>query len=375
MNAPFITALSTMVPDPVPLSRWYGMETALRVSSRSGWDPWVALWRTERGCHSGVPAIMATHDPGTGDDWLPRTDAAPVDDISVDEIPVELDTDLSGLAAVAAQAVCHARDRQTPPVDVVMFCHSSLNEHVSTTTAGRLRAVVGSPCFAFAISQQQGASFFTSLRLATDLLAAEPAVCTILIVAAEKWRPPFSRWAAPWVLHGDAAGAVLVERARPDMHGLRLISARTRALHPFHPVRPVHPSPPFQPSARLALPDANSIWTPAICSLIDGMLSRHGLHPRDLCAVTGHHIDAQLVAEICRHLGLPETVHGTTSLAYLGAAESVVRLAETLDGRELPQPGHMLAWGIGLGGFVSCALLESQGRPPVYRCANLVDRP
>lgn len=361
MNAPLITALSTTVPDPVPLSRWYGMEAALRVSSRSGWDAWVALWRTERGCHSGVPAIMAT--PGTGDDCLPQADAAPVDDISVDEIPVELDTDLSGLAAAAAQAICHARDRQTPPVDVVMFCHSSLNEHVSTTTAGRLRAVVGSPCFAFAISQQQGASFFTALRLATDLLAAEPAVCTILIVAAEKWCPPFSRWAAPCVLHGDAAGAVLVERGRPDMHGLRLISARTRAL------------PPFQPSARLALPDANSIWTPAICSLIDGMLARHGLQPCDLCAVTGHHVNPQLVAVICRHLGLPDTARCTTSRAYLGAAESAVRLAETLNGQELPQPGHMLAWGIGLGGYVSCALLESQGRPSVYRCANLEDPP
>lgn len=380
MNAPFITALSTTVPDPVPLSSWHEMEAALRVSSHSGWDAWVALWRTEYGCRAGAPASTVARGPGIGTctgDWrLPQADGRPVDagpaDVGpLDGIPVALNTDLSGLAAAAARAVCHAPDRKTPPVDVAMFCHSSLNEHVSTTTAGRLRAVVGSPCFAFAISQQQGASFFTSLRLATDLLAAEPAVRTILIVAAEKWRPPFSRCPTPWILQGDAGGAVLVERGRPEMHGLRLISARTRALPPIHPAHHFHPG---HPSALLASPDEDSIWVPALRSLTDRMLAHHGLQPRDLSAVVGHHVAPQLVAAICRHLGLPDSARCTTR-AYLGTAESIVRLADTLEDQELPSQGRVLVWGIGLGGYVSCALLESQGSPSLYRCTNVEDRP
>jgi 3-oxoacyl-[acyl-carrier-protein] synthase III len=351
MNAPFITALSATVPDTVPLSRWREMEAALRVSSRSGWDAWVALWRTEYGRHPGALAYAATHGPGIADESLPQATA----------IPVELNTDLSGLAVAAARPVCSARGVQAPPVDVVIFCHSSLNEHVSTTTAGRLRTVAGDSCFPFSISQQQGASFFTALRLAMDLLAAEPAVCTILLVAAEKWCPPFSRWATPWTLQGDAAGAVLIERAGAETHGLRLVSACTRALHPF------------APSALLLSRDVNSIWAPAIQSITDSMLARHGLRPGDISAVVGHQVDQRLVAAISRHLGLPDTRRFTDRRAYLGAAESIVRLTETLGDPGLPLHGIVLAWGIGLGGYVGCALLESRGRPSLHRCANRED--
>ncbi|WP_409364352.1 hypothetical protein [Burkholderia sp. Bp8990] len=106
------------------------------------------------------------------------------------------------------------RSANAAPIDIAMFCHSSLNEHVSTTTAGRLRAVIGTPCFPFSISQQQGASTFTALQLASDLLIAEPEIHTILIVAAEKWCSPFSRWTDQGIVQGDAAGAILVERSR-----------------------------------------------------------------------------------------------------------------------------------------------------------------
>ncbi|MDS0862937.1 3-oxoacyl-ACP synthase, partial [Burkholderia pseudomultivorans] len=68
-------------------------------------------------------------------------------------MPVERDTDLSGLAAKMALAICAARPVNAAPIDIAMFCHSSLNEHVSTTTAGRLRAVINTPCFAFSVSQ------------------------------------------------------------------------------------------------------------------------------------------------------------------------------------------------------------------------------
>ncbi|KWA18867.1 hypothetical protein WT38_22775 [Burkholderia territorii] len=114
-----------------------------------------------------------------------------------------------------------------------MFCHSSLDEHVSTTTAGRLRAVIGTPCFPFSVSQQQGSSTFTALQLASDLLIAEPEIHTILIVAAEKWCPPFSRWTEQGIVQGDAAGAILVERSGPTSYGLLVIDARASRLHRF----------------------------------------------------------------------------------------------------------------------------------------------
>ncbi|KVQ19968.1 hypothetical protein WK01_32890 [Burkholderia cepacia] len=205
-----------------------------------------------------------------------------------------------------------------------MFCHSSLNEHVSTTTAGRLRAVIGTPCFPFSISQQQGASTFTALQLASDLLIAEPEIHTILIVAAEKWCPPFSRWTDQGIVQGDAAGAILVERTRPTSCGLVVIDARASRLHRF-----ATPAP-------LSSLDIRTDWVPALRSTIDAILLRHALQANDLGTVVGAGIDPRLDEAICRHLSRRVIEFSDRRRAHLGAAEPIVQLAGVLESHDLP---------------------------------------
>ncbi|WP_322065106.1 3-oxoacyl-[acyl-carrier-protein] synthase III C-terminal domain-containing protein [Burkholderia ubonensis] len=236
-----------------------------------------------------------------------------------------------------------------------MFCHSSLNEHVSTTTAGRLRAVIGTPCFPFSVSQQQGASTFTALQLASDLLIAEPEIHTILIVAAEKWCPPFSRWVDQGIAQGDAAGAILVERSRPASCGLVVIDARTSRL----PRSAIH--------CPRSNADIRTNWVPALRSTIDAILLGHELQPNDIGTVVGAGINPRLNEAICRHLSRRVIEFPDRGHAHLGAAEPIVQLANALDSRDLPTCERILTWGIGLGGFVGCALFESRGKPLIYR--------
>ncbi|WP_185735966.1 3-oxoacyl-ACP synthase [Burkholderia cepacia] len=269
-------------------------------------------------------------------------------------MPVERDTDLSGLAAKVAQTICAARPANAAPIDIAMFCHSSLNEHVSTTTAGRLRAVIGAPCFPFAVSQQQGASTFTALQLASDLLIAEPEIRTILIVAAEKWCAPFSRWADQGIAQGDAAGAILVERSGPASCGLMVIDARASRLH-----RLATPAPP-------SIQDIRTDWVRALRSTIDAILLRHALQPNDVGTVVGAGIDPQLDEAVCHHLSRRLIEFSDHRRANLGAAEPIVQLANVLESRDLPLCERILTWGVGLGGFVGCALFESHGRPLIY---------
>lgn len=269
-------------------------------------------------------------------------------------VPVERDTDLSGLAAKVAQTICAARPANAAPIDIAMFCHSSLDEHVSTTTAGRLRAVIGTPCFPFSVSQQQGSSTFTALQLASDLLIAEPEIHTILIVAAEKWCPPFSRWTEQGIVQGDAAGAILVERSGPTSCGLLVIDARASRLHRF-----ATPAP-------LSSLDIRRDWLLALRSTIDAILLRHALQPSDLGTVVGAGIDPQLDDAICRHLSRRVVELPNGCRAHLGAAEPIVQLADVLEFHDLPVCDRILTWGIGLGGFVGCVLLESHGRPLLY---------
>lgn len=341
MNTPVITALARYVPHTVAVQRERGIELTLSAPMRSGWHAWVTSWQADYAPHPTKKAAS------TGSAAI---SAAP-DEFRC--VPVERDTDLSGLAAKVAQTICAARPANAASIDIAMFCHSSLNEHMSTTIAGRLRAVIGTPCFPFSISQQQGASTFTALQLAGDLLIAEPEIHTILIVAAEKWCPPFSRWTDQGIVQGDAAGAILVERSRPASCGLMVIDARASRLHRFSTPAP------------LTSPDIHTDWVPTLRSTIDAMLLRHKRQPNDLGTVVGAGIP-RLDEDICRHLSrrvveFPDRCH-----AHLGAAEPIVQLACALESHDLPVCDRVLMWGIGLGGFVGCALFESRGRPHLY---------
>ncbi|PAJ86143.1 3-oxoacyl-ACP synthase [Burkholderia ubonensis] len=342
MNTPVITALASYVPRTVAVPRGCGTAPTRGAPKRSGWHAWVASWQADYAPHSTKNAA--------------ETRSAAVN-TAADEIrcvPVERDTDLSGLAAKVAQPICAARPAGAAPIDIAMFCHSSLNEHVSTTTAGRLRAVIGAPCFPFAVSQQQGASTFTALQLASDLLIAEPEIRTILIVAAEKWCSPFSRWTDQGIAQGDAAGAILVERSGPASCGLMVIDARASRLH-----RLATPAPP-------SIQDIRTDWVRALRSTIDAILLRHALQPNDVGTVVGAGIDPPLDEAICRHLSRRLIEFSDRRRAYLGAAEPIVQLADVLESHDLPVCERILTWGVGLGGFVGCALFESHGRPLVY---------
>ena len=342
MNTPVITALASYVPRTVAVRRECGIEPTHGAPIRSGWQAWVASWQADYAPYLTKKAAA--------------TRSAAVNS-ATDEfqyVPVERDTDLSGLAAKVAQAICARRPADAAPIDIAIFCHSSLNEHVSTTIAGRLRAVIGTPCFPFSVSQQQGASTFTALQVAGDLLVAEPAIHTILIVAAEKWCRPFSRWTDQGIVQGDAAGALLVERSRPASCGLTVIDARASSLRRLSTL------------AALASSDIRTDWVPALRSAIDAILLRHALQPNDLGTVVGAGIDPRLDEAICRHLGRRVIECPDHCRVYLGAAEPIVQLADALESHDRPVCDRILMWGIGLGGFVGCALFESHGKPLIY---------
>jgi 3-oxoacyl-[acyl-carrier-protein] synthase III len=347
MRAPVVTAVAAHVPPAVPLEQWRRIEAQFNATALTGWarlvyPPWFATY--------GLDLQRLTAPP---EDVWPVSAQTSAHDI--DFVPIEQRRDLSGLAAHVAQAIYPRRGGEAPQVGVVMFCHSSLNEHVSTTTAGRLCTVIGKPCFPFAVAQQQGASVFTALRLASDLLVTEPGLCAILVVAAEKWCHPLVRNIGGWTVQGDAAGAILLERDSPSTRGrgLRLLDTAVQSLG--------RADAPFGLPASLA--DTNAAFVPALLCLIDTLLRRNGVRANEIASVIPHHVNGPLVDAVSRQLGVRRHRRVTDRRAYLGAAESIVRLAETLDSSRLRHGEFVLAWGIGLGGYVSCTLLEAHGTP------------
>ncbi|RKE39523.1 3-oxoacyl-[acyl-carrier-protein] synthase III [Paraburkholderia sp. BL23I1N1] len=344
MNPPAITAVTAWVPDAIPLSRWTAMESALRETGHPGWDAWMRSWHPDYGHW-----LEAWPGEETGGSRLVHSGLATPDMTCM--VPVETGTDLSGLAAKVANAICAARPPDARPIDVIVFCHSSLDEHVSTTVAGRLCAGIGTPCFPFSVSQQHGVSPFTALRLASDLFVAEPEVHTILVVGAEKWRPPFSRICGPDIVHGDAAGALLVERTDYGTGGLHLLDVAARHV-------------PGDISRRVArVSDARTF---TLLSMIEFLLARHALRHSEIDEVVGHPGIPSLTRAVCNLLGRQDAGAQHRHCIHLGAAESIVCLARAPRRTPCRRTHRMLLWGYGIGGFVGAALLEARGAP--YLC-------
>jgi hypothetical protein len=72
------------------------------------------------------------------------------------------------------------------------------------------------------------------------------------------------------IVQGDAAGAILVERAGPASYGLLVIDACASRLDRFRTHTP------------LSSQDIPTDWVPALRLTIDAMLLRHALQPNDL---------------------------------------------------------------------------------------------
>lgn len=341
MNRPVITAVTAWVPDAIPLSRWAAIESAQRIIGHPGWDAWIRSWHPDYGHW-----LEAWPGEETGGSLPLQSGLSPLD--STCAVPVETSTDLSGLAVKVANAICTTRPPDAHPIDAIVFCHSSLDEQVSTTIAGRLCAQVGTPCFPFSVSQQHGVSPFTALRLASDLFIAEPDIHTILIVAAEKWCPPFSRMSEPGIVQGDAAGALLVERTDHGPGWLQLLDAATRHV------------PAYSGRRAAASPDARTF---TLLSMIGFFLARHGLRPGDIDDVVGHPGVPLLSGAVSRFLGRPEAAVQHQVCVHLGAAQSLVQLARVPGNADRHRKRRVLLWGFGTSGFVGAALLEIRGAP------------
>ncbi|WP_105132032.1 3-oxoacyl-ACP synthase [Burkholderia sp. BE12] len=340
MMSPIITALSTYVPPTIALTRAPRSAdaelTASHTATRTGWDAWITAWRADFGAFD-TPVASAND----GIDHHARSL----------RIPVEREEQLSGLAVRVANEILAIRHPAAVPIDIIVFCHSSVEEHVSTTTAGRLASVVG-PCFAFSVSQQHGVSLFSALQLVRDLMVAESDVQCALIVAAEKWTPPFSRWTAQGSAQGDAAAAALLERATATTRGFRVMDAQTRQC----PVRPDYPS------SQRSYSDSAS--ERILLQLIDAMLAQHALAACDVTGI-GQDLDPTRTKRVSHRLNMKAHTHARLHDAHLGAAEPIIQLAERLADNTLPTRGHLLIGGMSVCGYVGCALLDARGAPAI----------
>ncbi|AIO44841.1 3-oxoacyl-ACP synthase [Burkholderia cenocepacia] len=271
-----------------------------------------------------------------------RAPKAPSPPTLSDELFVaESNLSLSDMALCAARLLYDGAS-QLPRPDQIIVCSTSFEHDLALSCAGRLHHELASRRAPFAIGQLQDVSFATALDLTLAMMDADIELNTVLIVAAERWLPPFSRYVDLHTLLADGAAAALV----------------TRHPTPGWRVRGLTICTPGTPSS------SSVIATPVNCATLMGAinkaLARAACRATQMDWIVPAKTDNRLLRSIRTHGGLPlERIWlADDTPGHLCAAHTPARL-DSLTRAVSPRDGqHLLVWSTGFHGQVACAILQ-----------------
>jgi 3-oxoacyl-[acyl-carrier-protein] synthase III len=273
---------------------------------------------------------------------------APAAASGIRTIAVERELTLSDMALrVARQLLARVGNHVfTGAVDQIIVCQGSFEHDLTLSCACRLHCELGQGRSPFAVGQLQGVSFLMALRVTAALMATDAQTRTVLIVAAERWRPPFQRTIGALTALGDGAAAVLVQARARTGWIVRGITVRTPVVSPG-----------------VGDPLAG-IDTATLTGVIHETCEQAGVRRAAIDWVLPAHLNLTLARDISAQCGLSSarTIPGDTgSTGYLGTADTPVSLDRLLRTTR-PRPGqYVLAWSAGFQGQAACALLQFRG--------------
>ncbi|PZR50612.1 3-oxoacyl-ACP synthase [Paraburkholderia fungorum] len=249
-------------------------------------------------------------------------------------------------SAVASEAIRRYPSKDNHVPDQIIVCGTSLEHDLALSCAGRLHSELGSTGAPFAIGQIQGVSFFLALQVAADMMASDDRMHTTLIVAAERWLPPFSRQTGSLTVLADGAAAILVRReACPGWH-VRSLTVGT-------------------PSTSVSVPPQDiCIDEEVVVEVIEETCAQTGLKPTAFDWIVPPRINTTLACNVSAEARLPVGrmwYPESGDIGYLCAADAPAQLHVLLQ-TIVPADGQrILLWSAGFQGQAACAVLEYRG--------------
>ncbi|WP_434715368.1 3-oxoacyl-[acyl-carrier-protein] synthase III C-terminal domain-containing protein [Paraburkholderia sp. A3RO-2L] len=244
---------------------------------------------------------------------------------------------------VAREAVQRSSCVANRVVDQIVVCATSLEHDLALSCAGRLHSEFRSTYPPFATGQLQGVCAFLALQIASDMMAQDERMNTILIAGAERWLPPFSRVIGSLGALGDGAAAALVQRGTQSGWHVRSLTLHTPCLT----------------TSRDEEIDAS-----LLLEVIAETLSKAKLQSGEIDWVVPARINPSLALEISTRAQLPEKriwYPQPADIGYLCSADALAQL-DTLLQWLVPSEGkRILLWSAGLQGQTACAILEFRG--------------
>ncbi|HDR9501251.1 TPA: 3-oxoacyl-ACP synthase [Burkholderia cepacia] len=256
---------------------------------------------------------------------------------------VESDQTLSDMALATVRALLESSPQvAAPTLDQIIVCTTSFEHDLALSCACRLHSELGSGRAPLAVGQLQGVSFLMALEIAVAMMAADIRLDTVVIVAAERWRPPFSRRIGALIDMGDGAAAVLIARHPGPGWRVSGLTVRTPGIPPLANER-------------------EPVYTSTLTDVISETCASAGVHPANVDWVLPAPIDTHLAREVHTRCGLrrERACHiRMDAPGHFCAADTPARLDALLQSTTPNEGQHALVWSAGFQGQAGCALLE-----------------
>jgi 3-oxoacyl-[acyl-carrier-protein] synthase-3 len=134
-------------------------------------------------------------------------------DSGIDRVYCASQETASDMAIKVARRLVRREPDLTDEINVVIHYHSTLNERVGSSTPGRIQHDAQlKNTFGFSVDQKNDCGSIISLKIAAEMLAAEPNLNAVLLSGAEKLVAPYKRTFAKITVMGDSASAMVVRR-------------------------------------------------------------------------------------------------------------------------------------------------------------------
>ncbi|HEX8183837.1 MAG TPA: 3-oxoacyl-[acyl-carrier-protein] synthase III C-terminal domain-containing protein [Blastocatellia bacterium] len=134
-------------------------------------------------------------------------------DSGIDRVYCASHETASDMALKVSERVLRREPDLTDEINVVIHYHSTLNERLGSSTPGRIQHEAQlKNTFGFSVDQKNDCGSIVSLKIAAEMLAAEPEMKAILLAGSEKLAAPYSRVFGKMTVMGDSASAMVVRR-------------------------------------------------------------------------------------------------------------------------------------------------------------------
>jgi 3-oxoacyl-[acyl-carrier-protein] synthase III len=268
----------------------------------------------------------------------------------IERVPFASDETSSEMAVRIGRKVLEYSGCLAHTVKALIYYHSTLNQDPSLSIACQLQHELGlRKAFVSSLSQSGGNASLLAVKVASEMLIAEPEIDHILLIGSEKLVDPYPRLFGAITAIGDSASGMLVNR---DASSLKILAIHVRDVpewrRPYNRLEAEHG-------------DFNGRLAPLAALLIEEVMAELYLSWNDVAMLLPPNLGLGFAKKLSREAHIPEGKLFLTNVGRFGhllTSDLALNLATVAEEKKLKAGSLILALNLGFRLSMGCMALQ-----------------